>query len=331
MASTNGRPYLWPILQELIAPYYLGRDARDLESLLEGVYVHRSNYKLAGVAFWNCVSHLEFSVLDMLGVIADRPVCELLGPVIRREIPVYLSSMRRDTTPEEEVEWLGRRLAETNARAVKLKIGGRMSRNADAFPGRTDRLIPLAREAFGDEVAIYVDANGSYDAEHAIVVGEMLQAYGVGFFEEPCPWEAYEETKRVADALAMTVAGGEQDSSLPRFDWMIRERAVDLVQPDLAYNGGFLRGLRVASMAERAGMQVTPHCPKADPNTAYMLHFAAVVPNLGPHQEYRALGPGGEWWAAPSFQVRDGAVPVPAGPGLGVEYDPAIWREAQIL
>ena len=84
-------------------------------------------------------------------------------------------------------------------------------------------------------------------------------------------------------------------------------------------------------MAEAAGMQVTPHCPKADPNTAYMLHFAAVVPNLGPHQEYRALGPGGGWWAAPSFEARDGVVRVPAGPGLGVEYYPAIWREAQRL
>jgi L-alanine-DL-glutamate epimerase-like enolase superfamily enzyme len=112
---------------------------------------------------------------------------------------------------------------------------------------------------------------------------------------------------------------------------MIRERAVDLVQPDLAYNGGFTRCLRVAKMAEREGMQVTPHCPKADPNTAYMLHYAAVVPNLGPHQEYHAQGRRGEWWVAPSFEARDGVVPVPAGPGLGIEYDPAIWREAQRL
>jgi L-alanine-DL-glutamate epimerase-like enolase superfamily enzyme len=159
----------------------------------------------------------------------------------------------------------------------------------------------------------------------------MLEANGVGFFEEPCPWEEYEETKRVTDALDMTVAGGEQDSSLPRFAWMIQNGVVDLVQPDLAYNGGFTRCLRVAKMAQTGGLQITPHCPKADPNTAYMLHFAAVVPNLGPHQEYRGMRrEGGEaWWRSPSFDVREGTVPVPDGPGLGVEYDPAIWREAE--
>ena len=129
----------------------------------------------------------------------------------------------------------------------------------------------------------------------------------------------------------MVVAGGEQDSSLPRFRWMIEHRVVNLVQPDLAYNGGLLRCLRVAKMAQRAGMSITPHCPKADPNTAYMLHFAAVVPNLGPHQEYSAPGPRGSWWRVPSFEVENGVVPVPTGPGLGVEYDPAIWQEAEIV
>jgi L-alanine-DL-glutamate epimerase-like enolase superfamily enzyme len=129
----------------------------------------------------------------------------------------------------------------------------------------------------------------------------------------------------------MTVAGGEQDSSLPRFRWMIAERVVDHVQPDLAYNGGFLRCLRVARMAEEAGMQVTPHCPKADPNTAYMLHFAAVAPNLGPFQEYRAKPVQERWWGAPSFEARGGAVAVPSGPGLGVTYDPALWREAEVI
>ena len=207
-----------------------------------------------------------------------------------------------------------------------------MSANADAAPGRTEGLVSLARRTFGDEVAIYVDANGSYDAAHAIEVGEMLAAQGVGFFEEPCPWEEHEETKRVADALEMPVAGGEQDSSLPRFRWMIDNRGVDVVQPDLAYNGGFIRCLRVAKMAAEQGLPVTPHCPKADPNTAYMLHFSAVIPNLGPHQEYRAQGPDrAGWWRAPAFEAANGVVPVPDGPGLGVEYDPAMWDEAEIV
>ena len=60
------------------------------------------------------------------------------------------------------------------------------------------------------------------------------------WFEEPCPWEELSETKKVADALSMKVAFGEQDSSLWLFQWMIENKVMDVVQPDLNYNGGFI-------------------------------------------------------------------------------------------
>jgi L-alanine-DL-glutamate epimerase-like enolase superfamily enzyme len=206
-----------------------------------------------------------------------------------------------------------------------------MSRNADAAPGRTKALVALARRTWGDEVTLYVDANGSYDAEHAIEVGRMLESYNVSFFEEPCPFDEYEQTKQVADALDIAVAGGEQDTSVARFRWMIQHRGVDLVQPDLVYNGGFIRCLRIAEMAQDAGMKITPHCPRNDPNLAYMLHFASVVPNLGPHQEYRTKKIRSQWWVSPSFEARHGVVQVPMGPGLGIEYDPSMWDKAEVI
>jgi L-alanine-DL-glutamate epimerase-like enolase superfamily enzyme len=321
--------YLYPILQQLVMPYFRGKDARDLESLVDGVYVHSSNYKLAGVAFWCCVAWVEFSLFDLLGKVADKPVGELLGGVLRREIPVYMSSMRRDTTPEQEVEWVGRRMEETGTKACKLKIGGRMSRNADASPGRTDRLIPLARKTFGGAAAIHVDANGSYDSAHAIEVGKMLERNNVFFFEEPCPFEELEETKRVADALTMPVAGGEQDASLPRFKWMVKNRVVDVVQPDLTYNGGFIRTARVARVAAAAGMPITPHSAGGGPDPVYMLHFQSATPNMGKFQEYNAAPRKPETWFSPSLDVKNGVVKVPTGPGLGITIDPDLLKKAQ--
>jgi L-alanine-DL-glutamate epimerase-like enolase superfamily enzyme len=333
IANANDRfAFVWPIAKQLVIPYFIGKDARDVESLVDGVYLTKSNYKLAGLALWIGVGCIELSLFDLLGKLAGKPVGELLGGVIRREIPIYLSSGLRDTTPEQEIEWLSQRLAETQARAVKLKVGGRMSSNADASPGRSEKLIALARKGWGDGVTLYVDANGSYTAEKAIEAGHMLEAHGVSLFEEPCPFDEYEQTKQAADALRIMVSGGEQDTSLARFRWMIQQRGVDLVQPDLIYNGGFIRCLRVARLAAEAGMWITPHCPRADPNAAYMLHFASVVPNLGPFQEYRAQGPTlSPWWISPSFEAREGVVEAPAGPGLGVEYDPALWERADIL
>lgn len=327
----NRLEYLWPILEQFVVPYVLGKDARDLDSLVDGIYTYRSAYKLAGIALWNPVAYVELSLLDLMGKGVDKPVGALFGPVIRERIPVYLSSLRRDTTAEEEVAWLGQRLEETGADAVKLKIGGRMSHNADAFPGRTDRLIPLARETFGDDVSIYVDANGSYDAEGAIEVGALLADYGVAFLEEPCPWQAYEQTLKVAETLDLPVAGGEQDSSLFRFRWMLDNRAVDIVQPDMMYNGGMVRALRVAEMAEAVDVPVMPHSPKVGAESAAVLHFASMVPNLGPHQEYRGEYIPPASWYNPPFALTDGEVAVPDGPGLSVTYDPVVWEKGERL
>lgn len=228
-AGSERFDYLYPVFLQRVAPFFVGKDARDIETLIDAVYVHQSNYKLAGVPFWVCAGCLEAAVFDMLGKAADKPVAQLLGGAKRKSIAVYLSSLRRDTTSEEEVRWMGRRLEETGARTVKLKIGGRMSRNADAAAGRTDRLVPLARHTFGDAVAIYVDANGSYDSPKAIEIGRMLAEHRVAFFEEPCPWEDFEATKQVADALGLPIAGGEQDTSWEKIRWMVRQRAVDII------------------------------------------------------------------------------------------------------
>jgi L-alanine-DL-glutamate epimerase-like enolase superfamily enzyme len=316
-----------PILLRRVIPHFLGKDARDLETLVDEVYV--ANYKMAGQAFWCPVAYVEQSLWDLLGKVAKKSVGELMGGVLRREIPVYLSGSERNTTAEEEVEIYVNAVALTGARAVKFKIGGRMSRNADVYPGRTRRMMTLARKRLGDNITIYADANGSYDSKVAIQVGRMLEDLEVAFFEEPCPWEELGETKRVADALSMPVAGGEQDASLWRFQWMIENRVVDIVQPDLNYNGGFIRAARVARMARQAKMWIVPHNTQTDAAACNILQFASAIPNIGPYMEFPFRGPRKPAsWYSPDFDVRNGVIKVPEGPGLGVEFDPDWLKKA---
>lgn len=321
--------YLYPILTQRVAPYFVGKDARDLETLIDGVYVHESNYKLAGVPFWYCVAAVELSLLDLLGKVARKPVHDLLGGALRREIPVYLSSLRRDTTPEQEIAWLAPRLEETGSRAIKIKVGGRMSKNQDAAPGRSENLARLARKTFGPSVTLQADANGSYDAAKGIEVARMLQDLDFYFLEEPCPFEDLEATKQVADALDMAIAGGEQDASLPRFETMARDRVVDILQPDITYNGGLLRACRVARIAARAGLPITPHSPQTGAQVALMLQFAACTPNIGPFMEFPGYPRKPDAWYSPAFEPRNGTLPVPTGPGLGIEIDPAVVAKAR--
>ena len=123
------------ILETLVIPFFLGKDARRIESLVDEVYTGGSRYKFAGMPFFNCVALLELAVFDMLSRTADVPIHALLGRKLRDRIPVYLSRFTRDNRPENEAEALLAELEKSGAKAVKIKLGARMSHNRDGYPG----------------------------------------------------------------------------------------------------------------------------------------------------------------------------------------------------
>jgi len=319
-----------PILQRRVIPHFIGKDARDLESLVDDVYI--ANYKLSGQAFWCCVAYVEQSLFDLLGKTARKPAGELMGGILRKEIPVYLSGSGRDTTAEEEVDVYVQGVQATGAKAVKFKIGGRMSANRDSYPGRTDKIFEIAAKTLAGKVTLMADANGSYSAAKAIEIGKHLEEMKYLWFEEPCPWEELSETKKVADALTMKVAFGEQNSSLWQFQWMIENKVMDVVQPDLNYNGGFTRAARVARMARKQNMWICPHNTQTGAASVNILQFAATTPNIGPWMEYVSRGPAKkESWYTPNFEIKNGVIPVPTGHGLGLQFDPDYLKKATLI
>ncbi|MEZ5354070.1 MAG: mandelate racemase/muconate lactonizing enzyme family protein [Bryobacteraceae bacterium] len=310
--------YLDKIFKDLVAPFFIGKDARDLEDHLWELYRWKDNYKLYGIALWSPQAWIEFAILDMLGRIANKPIGALLGGIVRKEVAIYVASGRRDSTPQEEVEYLQKLVTQSGARALKFRVGGRMSRNADASPGRTETLIPLVRKTFGDAIDIHADSNSSYDPPQAIRVGRMLEEIKAVYFEEPCPFDHFEDTKRVADELTIPVAAGEQEYSDRRFRWAIANRGVDIVQPDIQYYGGLIRSIRVARMAALAKMPTTVHISGGF-GFVYMLHFTSCVPDVGRYQEYK-LGTEryGDWFGEP-ITVHNGMMSIPQGPGVGIK------------
>ncbi len=324
--ANNRMPQVISLFKELVAPFFIGKDARDVETLVDGVYTEGSNYKFAGMPFWNSVGNLEIALFDMMSRAANKPVYELLGKRIRNDVSVYLTRLTRDTTPEKELEIIERDFAETGCRAVKIKVGGRMKAESAKIENRSEALIKLARKKLGDSVTIYADANSSYDVPTAIEMGKLLQDNGVKIWEEPCPWQDYDSTKAVADALDMAIAGGEQDTSLWQFKAMIKHKIVDVVQPDLFYNGGFVRTLRVAKMAAEAGMTMDCHSPKFGVGAYPFRHLVSVVPNIGAFQEYNLNSS-----SKPLGEIKNGKVELPTGVGLGIEYRPSEFEKVEIL
>ena len=319
---------VYPLFVRKVAPFFIGKDARELEPLLWELYRYGDSYKFQGLALWVCVAAAEFAVLDLLGKKTGKSIGDLLGGVRRREIAVYRASGTRGNTPEAEIEDLKQLVAETGARALKYRLGGRMSKNADSLPGRSERLIPLVRETFGPTMTLYADANSSYDPAHAIPIGRLMEAHDYAFFEEPCRFDQHEETKQVTDALRMPVAGGEQEFSDYGFRYMIKNRVVDIVQPDLHYYGGFIRSLRVARMADAAGMLCTPHMSGSGLGFLDVAHFASCMPNPTPFHEFKGDTDIPVTSATSSLKCQGGIIRVPSGPGFGVTIDPSYVRAA---
>ena len=324
---------LYPILIKRIAPFFIGKDARDLEQLIPAAIVYESNYKAQGLAICVPMATIEFAILDMFGRMANRSIGLLISDKIYNPaIHVYQANGERDNSAEEVIDHLGRDVDISHAKAIKFKLGGRMS-HAEYPPGRSEKLIPMVRKAFGDDMIISADANGSYTVAEAIPIGKFMQEYKYAFYEEPVPFDWYEETKRVSDALEIPIAGGEQEPSTHNFRWLVANCGLSIVQPDMFYFGGMIRSVQIARMANAFGKQCIPHISSTGLGYVYMMHFVSSIPNSGPYHEFKEFNNELPFHCATSSLLSDsnGVIRVPTGPGFGVDIDPDFLKRCEVV
>lgn len=333
----GGMSTLFPIFQHNLQPFFLRKDARELDLILEKVYIYQFNFRLDGMALGLPLATIEFAILDMLGRIAKKPVGELIGEIHNPEVGVYVATEWREKPVEESIELLKKAVAEyPEARALKIKVGGQMYMTADMYavgpPGRTEKIIPLVRKTFGDDMALYADSNGFYSVPEAIRVGRLLEEYKYRYFEEPVMFDHIEEIKQVADALTLPIANGEQDNSFYGFRWLIAHDGLDIVQPDNYYFGGLIRSMKVARMAAAFGKKIVPHMTGGGLGYLYNIQFVSCVPNADPHHEFKGLQTNVQFECKTSpLKVVAGKIKVPTGPGFGADFDPEWVKKHQVV
>jgi L-alanine-DL-glutamate epimerase-like enolase superfamily enzyme len=326
----------YPIFTNLLKPFFINKDARDLDLLIEKVYIYKLNFRLSGMALGVPLATIEFAILDMMGRIAGKTMGQLIGDIHNPDVAVYQATEYREKPVAESLELIKRDVAEYNAKALKIKVGGLMfgteDLNAVGPAGRTEEIIPLVRKTFGDQMILYADSNGFYSVKEAIRVGKLLEEYHFEFFEEPVPFDWYEETQQVAEALKIPVAGGEQEYSLHGFRWLIANDGLQIVQPDCFYFGGMIRAMRVALMANAFGKSCTPHMTGGDMGFLYMMHFVSALPNALHYHEFKGFKTDiiYECKTSPLKSV-NGVVKVPTSPGSGIDIDPEYIRKFEIV
>jgi L-alanine-DL-glutamate epimerase-like enolase superfamily enzyme len=312
-------------LHHIVIDRALGR-AADARAVSTHVWNHA--YKFRGSFLARALAGIDTALWDLQGKRAGQPVWQLLGGTGLRDIPVYLSRRTRKTTPEAEIDAIAHEFEAGRYSAVKVQVGWRLGHKVEGPADRTERLIPMLREAFPDR-RLSADANGGYDAPGAIAIGKVMEAHGFYHFEEPCPFDDLIGTKAVADALTMHVTGGEQDSDWGKFTMMAQHRVVDVLQCDLAYAGGVSRAWEIGKLADAHGLGFMPHCPSMSMLQVFTLHLLTARTHHAELQEWRGVLDRQDWAEeiyTPLPVLKNGATRAPDGPGWGVEVNPDLLK-----
>ena len=231
-----------------------GRDALDIPAALDAMMASIRNLGQSGLAA-TAVSAVDNALWDLKGKLLGLPVAQLLGRS-RENIRVYGSGGFTSYDERQLTEQLGG-WAEKGMFAVKMKIG----RDPKADPER----MRIARETIGQEVELFIDANGALSRKQALAVAEMAKGFDVRWFEEPVSSNDRDGLRLLRDRApsGMAITTGEYAFMLADFRALVRAGAVDVLQADATRCGGITGFMKAAALAEIFELPISSHCAPA--------------------------------------------------------------------
>jgi L-alanine-DL-glutamate epimerase-like enolase superfamily enzyme len=256
----------------------------------------------SGVAML-ALSALDVACWDVKGRALGLPLYRLLGGA-RRAVPAYAGGLFL-SDPLDAIVEEARGYVARGFRAVKMRAG------AASLADDVER-VAAVRAAIGPEVALMVDVVQGWTPEQAIRAGRALEPFGLGWIEDPVAFDDLEGMARVAAALDVPIAAGENDYSKRGFRRLLDLGAADVPMPDLQRVGGVTEWMKVAALAEAEGKAVLPHV-----FSEISVHLVAAAPN-GWYLEYVP------WWDVlfrEPLALGDGTARPPDRPGLGIDFD----------
>ena len=306
----------------------IGADSDRIEDLWQTVY--RLGFYRGGPVLMSALAGLDQALWDMRGKALGVPVWQLLGGAVRTSVPVY--AWIGGDRPQDVVEAARVRLSQ-GFKSVKMNATEDMGW-LDS-PRRLDSVLErlTSVQALGLDVGL--DFHGRLHKPMAKQLVRLLEPLRPLFIEEPLVSENIEAVIQLSRLTSLPIALGERLYSRWDFKPFFEAAAVDVIQPDLSHAGGISEVRRIASMAEAYDVAVAPHCPLGPLALAACLQLGVSTPNFAIQEMSLGIhyNTGGHdlltYMTNPQiFDVVDGMVAAPAGPGLGVEINEALVREA---
>jgi L-alanine-DL-glutamate epimerase-like enolase superfamily enzyme len=293
-----------------VEPLVLGEDAFAIERLMKRIHL---------VGTWHhvkatnpAIAAVEMACWDIVGKACGQPLVNLFGGRVRDQVEFFYYVSQK---PPDEVAADGRRGAEQGFRTFYLKVG------ADKLRDDVERVAAL-RDGAAADAHIRVDANEAWSSAAAIRAVTELDRYGLELIEQPVSGRNLAEMAYVRSRLPVPLLANE--ASWTRYDQLevIRHGAADVLSVDNQMDGGLLNLKRGAGICEVAGLPVLKHSlGELGVGVYAAVHVMASTPNFTyANQSYASLLADDVLEGGP-LPYRDGALAVPAGPGLGVELD----------
>jgi L-alanine-DL-glutamate epimerase-like enolase superfamily enzyme len=323
------------VIEKDLTPLLVGEDPLLIEGLWQKMFARTRQYGRRGIVM-NAISGIDIALWDIAGKVAKMPVYKLLG-ACRDRVEAYASGgFYQEGKSAADLAGEAEGYRARGFRGMKMKVGRNPSTQThlrqligqaefcEVEPEEDLARVAAVRKALGPQAKLMVDVNCAWSPAVAIEIGRAMEPYKLYWIEEPVATDDIDGSARVADALATPIAGYETEVGLFGFRQLIDRGAVDIVQPDIAWSGGFSEGRRIAAYAQAHHRMVAPHAFAGAVLLVASLHFAAAIPNgllLEWDQNPNALRD--ELLKEPLRLEPDGTVKLPERPGLGIELDHA--------
>ncbi|MFC7292699.1 mandelate racemase/muconate lactonizing enzyme family protein [Hirschia litorea] len=325
------------IVEQVIQPMIVGMNPLDRDVIWHKAYNLMRDHGQKGMPIQS-LSGVDIALWDIAGKALNLPVYQLLGGAFRTEIPVYGYGMMLQRVPDLKERFArdSAQIADGGFKAMKMKIGLGVKEDIE--------LIQIVRESIGSDIGLMVDANHAYTTREAIPIGRACEQLGVNWFEEPVAPEDHAGYRELCEALDVNIAGGEAEFTSFGFRDLIKNRCVDILQPEVCALGGITEYQKVLAMARAHFVPVVNHVWGSAVAVGTNIHLLAALPDfpgaahpVQPMLEYDTTpNRFREELLKEPLKVKErvkqsgGTISIPTGPGLGVDPDPAFIKHFEV-
>src|SRR5216683_6455362 len=323
------------VIDKQLRPMLIGADPLLIEGLWQKMFARTRQFGRRGIVM-NAISGMDIALWDIAGKVARLPLYRLFGGC-RDRVEAYASGgFYQEGKSVDDLAGEAEGYRARGFKGMKMKIGRNPSTQShlrhlvdhaelcEVEPEEDIDRVAAVRRALGPKAKLMVDVNCAWSPSFAIEMGREMAPYKLFWIEEPVMTDDIDGSARVADALDTAVAGYETEVSLTGFRELIARGAVDIVQPDIAWTGGFSECRRIAALAQAHHRMVAPHAFASAVTLVASLHFIASIPNgLVLEFDQNPNGLRDDILKEPIRIDGDGMIRLPERPGLGIELDPA--------